>query len=49
MVPDARVLNRYATVPSAQLFLSVLPIGEIRLGIECLRRKGGGQADALDR
>jgi hypothetical protein len=47
--PDARVLDWYATVPSAQLFLSVLTIGEIRLGIERLRRKDPVQADALDR
>ena len=35
-------------MPSAQLFLSVLTIGEIRVGIERLRRKDAVQADALE-
>jgi toxin FitB len=47
--PDPRVLDWYATVSSAQLFVSVLTIGEIRLGIEQLRRKDPVQADALER
>ncbi|HEY5357038.1 MAG TPA: PIN domain-containing protein [Streptosporangiaceae bacterium] len=46
--PDPAVLDWYETVPSAQLFLSVLTIGEIRIGIERLRRKDPVQADALE-
>lgn len=45
--PDPGVLDWYQDVPSAQLFLSVLTVGEIRLGIERMRRKDGAQADAL--
>lgn len=47
--PDPSVLRWYEDVPSAQLFLSVLTIGEIRLGIERLRRKDSTQAGALER
>ena len=46
--PDPHVLAWYATVGSAELFLSVLTIGEIRLGIERLRRKDQPQADLLE-
>jgi hypothetical protein len=46
--PDPRVLAWYATVTSAEIFVSALTIGEIRLGIERLRRKDGTQADALE-
>lgn len=46
--PDRHVLAWYQTIPSAELFLSVLTIGEIRLGIERLRRKDGGRADLLE-
>lgn len=37
--PDLNVLAWYGTVSPAELFLSVLTIGEIRLVIERLRRK----------
>jgi toxin FitB len=47
-VPDSHVLAWYGTVSSADLFLSVLTIGEIRLGIERLRRKDAAQADLLE-
>jgi toxin FitB len=47
--PDPNVLAWYATVDSAELFLSVLTIGEIRLGIERLRRKDRAQADTIER
>jgi predicted nucleic acid-binding protein len=47
-VPDGNVLAWYATVNSAELFLSVLTIGEVRLGIERLRRKDEPQADLLE-
>jgi toxin FitB len=46
--PDLRVLAWYGSVTSAELFLSVLTIGEIRLGIERLRRKDGPQAELLE-
>jgi predicted nucleic acid-binding protein len=46
--PDPHVLDWYHAAPSAGLFLSVLSIGEIRLGIERLRRKDGAQAQALE-
>lgn len=46
--PDRRVAKWYATVPDNALFLSVLVIGEIRQGIERLRRRDHDQASALD-
>ncbi len=46
--PDPHVLAWYATVSSAELFLSVLTLGEIRLGIEKMRRKDKAQADLLE-
>jgi predicted nucleic acid-binding protein len=46
--PDPHVLAWYATVTSAELFLSVLTIGEIRLGIQRLRRKDEPQAVLLE-
>lgn len=46
--PDPRVIAWYGAVTSAQLFLSVLTIGEIRLGIERLRRRDHAQADHLE-
>jgi toxin FitB len=46
--PDPQVHAWYATVTSPELFLSVLSIGEIRLGIERLRRKDEPQAVLLE-
>jgi predicted nucleic acid-binding protein len=46
--PDPNVLAWYGTVRSAELFLSVLTIGEIRLGIQRLRRHDQPQADQLE-
>jgi toxin FitB len=46
--PDPRVLAWYEGVPSSRLFLSVLTVGEIRLGTERLRRKDAVAADALE-
>ncbi len=46
--PDAHVLAWYLGVASADLFISVLTIGEIRLGIERLRRKDHAQADLIE-
>lgn len=45
--PDARVLAWYDGVASDELFISVLTIGEIRQGIERLRRKDPAQAERL--
>jgi predicted nucleic acid-binding protein len=45
--PDPRLLAWYEGVPSSRLFLSVLTVGEIRLGIERLRRKDAVAAHAL--
>jgi toxin FitB len=36
------------TITSAEIFISALTIGEIRLGIERLRRKHSSQADVLE-
>jgi len=47
--PDPNLLAWYENVPSAELFLSVLTLGEIRLGVERLRRKDEAQAVTLDR
>jgi toxin FitB len=46
--PDLRVLAWYEGATSTELFLSVLTIGEIRLGIERLRRKDAPQAELLE-
>lgn len=46
--PDPHVLAWYGTVTSAEIFVSVLTIGEIRLGIERLRRKEPARADLLE-
>jgi hypothetical protein len=45
--PDPHVLAWYGTVTSAEIFISALTIGEIRLGIERLRRKDAALADLL--
>ena len=47
--PDPHAIAWLNSVGSDELFLSVLTLGEIRLGIERLRRKDAGQADALER
>jgi len=46
--PDDHVVAFFESVKSADLFISVLTIGEIRAGIERLRRKDTDQANALD-
>lgn len=46
--PDPAVLAWYDKVTSAEIFLSVLTIGEIRLGIERLRRKDSARAGLLE-
>jgi hypothetical protein len=47
--PDPQVLTWYNSVSSAEIFISALSIGEIRQGIERLRRKDPKQADLLER
>jgi predicted nucleic acid-binding protein len=46
--PDPHVLAWWGTVTSADVFISALTIGEIRLGIERLRRKDSVQAGLLE-
>jgi toxin FitB len=46
--PDPNVAAWYDTVTSAEIYISALTIGEIRLGIERLRRKDTAQADRLE-
>lgn len=46
--PDPNVIAWYDGVPSAQLFLSVLTLGEIRLGVERARRKDPAKAATLE-
>ena len=46
---DARVAAWYAGIPEADLFISVIVAGELRKGVERLRRRDPPQAEALDR
>ena len=46
--PDASVEAWYDSVPGSQLFLSVLTIGEIRMGVERMRRKDTAKAASLE-
>jgi len=46
--PDPHVMAWWDTVTSAEVFISALTIGEIRLGIERLRRKDSAQAGLLE-
>ncbi len=45
---DAKVKAWLASVPADNLYLSVLVVGEIRGGIERLRRRDPAQADAYE-
>lgn len=47
--PNPGVTAWFHTVQPSELYLSCLTIGEIRLGIEKLRRKDELQAQAIDR
>lgn len=47
--PDPQVLAWYNSLSAAEIFISALSIGEIRQGIERLRRKDQEQADLLER
>ena len=46
--PDPHVMAWWDTITSAEVFISALTIGEIRLGIERLRRRDSAQADLLE-
>lgn len=46
--PDPNVIGWYDRVPSGQLYLSVLTLGEIRLGVEQCRRKDPVKAGVLE-
>jgi toxin FitB len=43
------VLDWLRSVPEAELYLSVLVVGELRQGVERLRRRDLGSAERLDR
>lgn len=45
---DAAVARWFATVPADHLYLSVLSLGEIRRGVERLRRRDPSQAAVFD-
>lgn len=47
--PNVNVIGWYEGIASHDLFLSAITIGEIRLGIERLRRKDVAQAEILER
>ena len=47
--PDPRVTRWFDTAPKPELYLSCLTIGEIRRGIERLRRQDEVQAKAIER
>ena len=47
--PDPRVMGWFDIAPKAELYLSCLTVGEIRRGIERLRRKDEVQARAIER
>ena len=46
---DANVMKWWGQVDAAELYLSVLCLGEIRYGIELKRKKDSKQSDALER
>lgn len=46
--PDPNVIRWFASAPSHSLRLSVLVLGELRQGVERLRRRDPQQAEALD-
>lgn len=46
---DANVAAWYAQVESGELFMSVLTLGEIRKGVERMRRRDPAQARMLER
>lgn len=47
--PDRRVLRWFESTPASQLYLSALVVGELRQGIERLRRHDSQRAASYDR
>jgi len=47
-VPDSNVEAWYGSVSGSELFLSVLTVGEIRMGVERARRKDLAKATSLE-
>lgn len=47
--PDPRVTDWFDTAPQAELYLSCLTVGQIRRGIERLRRQDEVQARSIER
>ena len=47
--PHARVLDWYARHRAADVYLSTLVVGEIRHGVERIRTRDTGRAEALER
>ena len=45
---DANLMGWFSSVRTEELYISVLVIGEIRQGIEGLRRRGTSRADRLE-
>jgi predicted nucleic acid-binding protein len=46
--PDPNVEAWYESVAGSQLFLSVLTVGEIRMGVEQVRRKDPARAEIIE-
>ena len=46
--PDARVVDWYARHRSAEVYLSALVVGEVRQGVERLRRRDNDRGDSPD-
>lgn len=46
---DPRVNAWFRSIPADELFLSVLALGEIRRGVERLRRRDAAQAEVFER
>lgn len=47
--PNPRVLGWFESVPRGSLHLSVMVLGELRLGVARLRRRDRRQAEVIDR
>jgi toxin FitB len=47
--PQPSVLRWFTSVPAAELYLSVLVVGEIRQGVERLARRDPAQAEVVER
>ena len=47
-VPNSHFMGWLAPLPNSELYISVLVVGEIRRGIELLRRRDGRQAEVFE-